>query len=100
MRLFGSGGVDSYVWHDRYESVVTVGGFTGKNDPATKAYRRRFAAEKAYDAGSGVTQVVYKTEPPGRGAGAVQSAADALNTWYFDAEPKLIRVPRMPGKRR
>ena len=93
-------GVDAYVWHDRYESVVSVGGFTGKDDPGITSYRKRFTAQKSYNPQTGVTQVVYKTEPPGRGNGVVQSAAEALNTWYFDAEPKLIPVPRMPGKRR
>ena len=91
-------GVEAYVWHDRYESIVTVGGFTGKRDPAIAAYRKRFSAETHYDAASGVTQVVYKTEPPGRGL-KMNSGADVLSTFFFDAEPTLIPVPRMPRKR-
>ena len=91
--------IEAYVWHDRYESVVTVGAFDAKDDPGVRAYRKRFAAESKYNPQTGVTQVVYKSEPPGMIGNQVKSAEEILQAWFFDAEPTLIPVPRMPGKR-
>ena len=88
-------GVEAYLWHDRYESFVSVGGFSSKEDPAARALFNRFAAEEQYDPKTGVVQTAFKSEPPGHSS-LIRAADMQSGTWFFDAVPQMVRVPKMP----
>lgn len=90
-------GVEAYLWHDEFRSVVTVGGFASPNDPSIGAYKERFGMEMQRDAQTGVVKAVYKTEPPMQ-QGVIPAAATE-NFWMFDAEPRPMAVPKLPTSR-
>lgn len=81
--------VEAYVWHDRYESLVTVGSFDSINDPRIQTYLKIFGPH---------------AEPPPVGSGNVEPAyygvrgfgknGDQIRLWTFEAKPYLIKVPR------
>lgn len=72
----------AYVWHDRFESVVTVGSFSSPNDPAIQRYMQLF--EGKTDPRTGQYQVEYLPLPEGSGTSRM---------WAFDPTPVLMRVP-------
>lgn len=93
--------VESFVWHDRYESIVTVGGFSSPQDPRVAALQRRFGAD------------TYRPSAnPGGDAGVKILAVDAngnkvpydptkgfdnrgsYQLWAFVPNPYIMRVPR------
>lgn len=80
---------EAYVYHDRFQSYVTVGGFNSPNDPEIKRLAEIFMA--GYEMRDGEYQLNCKTlslpnpnpnNPP-------------LQTWAFDPMPKLIEVPKI-----
>ena len=74
--------LDAYVWHDRYESIVTVGSFSSPNDPAIQRYMKMFAAEKDPATGEAKPQyLLLKGEQP--------------KVWGFVPTPQLIPVPKV-----
>ena len=91
-------GVEAYLWHDRYESYVSVGAFGSPGDPGVASLKKRYSPESVYNAETQVVETIYKTEPPNRGK--LVRRGELSGTWFLDAEPKLVRVPRMPGSRR
>lgn len=74
--------LDAYVWHDRFESVVTVGSFSSKTDPAIEHYRKLFSAQR--DPRNGGTSVQFLT-----------LAGNEPRTWAFVPTPQLMRVPKL-----
>ena len=91
-------GVEAYLWHDRYESYVSVGAFSSPTDPGVAALTKRYSPEQAYNPKTQVVETIYKTEPPNRGR--VLEQGHLNGTWFFDAEPTVVRVPRMPRSKR
>ncbi|REJ72890.1 MAG: hypothetical protein DWQ34_15615 [Planctomycetota bacterium] len=99
--------VEAYVWHDRYQSIVTVGSFNGPNDPEIARYRQRFAADEEIDALLPVFATSVKTlaidgrgnKVPQRtdvanGAAVTPTLPDGFRIWAFDPNPRLMAVPR------
>jgi hypothetical protein len=99
--------VDAYVWHDRYQSVVTVGSFDSPNDPRLKRYLQVFAPSPVTQASVSTDPVVFPGAPSNRwgiaagGSGTKILAADGFGKngdqdrlWAFDPNPMLMRVPR------
>lgn len=74
--------LDAYVWHDRYESIVTVGSFSSPNDPAIQRYMKMFAAE--VDRGTGETKPQY-----------LLLQGDQPKVWGFIPTPQVIPVPKV-----
>ena len=91
-------GVEAYLWHDRYESYVSVGAFGSPTDPGVAALKKRYSPEQVYNSKTQTVETVYKTEPPNRGR--VLEQGQLSGTWFFDAEPKVVRVPRLPRSKR
>lgn len=99
--------VDAYVWHDRYQSVVTVGSFESPTDPKLKRYLQVFTpspiAQVAAHTGD---QVVFAGAPSrnfGLAAGGTNKIyavtgfgkkGDESRMWAFDPNPMLMRVPK------
>lgn len=104
-----SANIDAYVWHDRYQSVVTVGSFDSPTDPDLQRYLQVFAAQP----GANVDQVAItlqgilgpSSQYFGVSAGgtgvkflSIDHAGKNGNEnrmWLFDPEPLLMRVPKM-----
>jgi len=81
--------IDAYVWHDRHESVVTVGSFTSQNDPAIKVYLQRFGP-KVKDLGTGATNF----QPEHLGVSGFGPKRDEKRLWLLEPNPEIMRVPK------
>ena len=99
--------IDAYVWHDRYQSVVTVGSFSSPNDPNLRRYLRIFAPSAVAQVAAASDPVVFSGAPSKNfgiaagGSGTKILAAtgfgkngDENRLWAFDPNPMLMRVPR------
>lgn len=98
---------EAYVWHDRYQSVVTVGSFNSPHDPKLKRYVQVFAASPVTQVAGTGDQVVFAGAPSANfgisagGTGTKILAAtgfgknrDQSRLWAFDPSPMLMRVPK------
>lgn len=74
--------LDAYVWHDRDQSVVTVGSFKSENDPAIAHYRKMFSA--ARNPVTGQVQPRFLSIP-----------GSQPKVWAFVPTPQVIRVPQL-----
>ncbi len=98
--------IDAYVWHDRYQSVVTVGSFESPQDPKLKRYVRVFAPSPIQQVASAGDQVLFPEAPSknfGLSAGGTNKIyavkgfgknGDESRLWAFDPNPVLMRVPQ------
>jgi hypothetical protein len=81
---------ETFVYHDRYSSIVTVGSFDSKDDPRIAQLQNFFGAKVPY----------IKTDgTPAIGAEAFTvphhpRPNETVQTWIFDPYPELIEVPR------
>ena len=91
-------GQEAYVYHDKYKSIVTVGGFDSPNDPEIRRLAEIFHSK-------------YKENPEKKGDYELTSATLSLpnpnnqpekkiwfppiQSWAFDPIPELIEVPRI-----
>lgn len=87
-------GVDAHLWHEEFRSVVTVGGFTGPNDPRLAGYMKKYGAEQYRDPQTGIVQVAYKSEPPMANGKMIPVNGDG-KAWLFDLKPQLMAVPTL-----
>jgi len=86
-----SRGVEAYVFHERYRSIVTVGGFDLPDDPEIDRLMQLYGAKYKPSADTNAPSLVAETVSlPGRRAGD-----PAAKTWIMDAYPQLIEVPRL-----
>ena len=88
-------GVEAYVYHDKFQSIVTVGGFDTQNDPRIRAAAETYRAKiKPDPQGNGKQEVLTPETKILRPTGA-PITAQPLHVWAFDPEPHLIEVPRI-----
>lgn len=99
--------IDAYVWHDRYQSVVTVGGFDSAQDPMIRRYLQVFAAQPSIDIDhvAGTMRGLLGNASDNFGVSAGNSGIKFLTInnagkqgnehrmWLFDPEPYLMKVP-------
>lgn len=83
--------IEAYVWHDRYESVVTVGAFSSPNDPAIKRYLELFGP-RSVPVAAGSAQV--NVQPAHFGLQGFGDKGDQTRLWVFEPDPQLMRVPK------
>jgi len=74
--------LDAYVWHDRDQSLVTVGSFRSESDPAVAQYRKLFAA--SHNPHNGGIEPRY-----------LSIGGDTPRIWAFVPTPQLMRVPKL-----
>lgn len=83
---------EAYIYHDRHKSVVTIGSFNSRNDPAAIALAKTFAAKKRMHPKTGKSvlagEIFSLPRYPGKGKLPEQ-------TWIFDPVPSLMKVPRI-----
>ncbi|WP_417849024.1 hypothetical protein [Thalassoglobus sp.] len=82
--------LDAYVWHDRHESIVTVGAFSSPNDPAIAKFKKMFGPRlETFPDGSTNYQPAYF------GLEGFGKKKDEDRLWLFEPSLQLIRVPRL-----
>jgi hypothetical protein len=83
--------VQAYVAHERYRSIVTVGGFDSPNDPEIGRLIQQYGAKYKAEAKTG-NQALFAEfiSLPGR-----RPNDPPLKSWILDANPELIEVPRL-----
>ena len=82
--------IEAYVWHDRHESIVTVGSFDSPTDPRIAKYREMFGPK--YVNVNGAPTYVPAEHLSVEGFGKNR---DETRLWVFVPDGQLIRVPRM-----
>ncbi len=85
-----SRGVEAYVHHDRYESIVTVGSFQTKNDPSIAMFSREYGP--SYRPHPQTKQEVL--QPYVLMAKNPNDPAGPPLSWPFDMALQVIPVPR------
>jgi hypothetical protein len=83
---------EAWVYHDRNKSVVTIGGFDSPNDPRIQTVATQFRAKAGHHPETG-----EQTLTPEVFSSPKQPAAGRLpdKMWVFDANPRLMEVPRL-----
>ncbi len=79
---------EAYLFHDRYESFVTIGSFASENDPAIVELARMFRGKPTMHQGQ-EREVAEVFSIPRQ----VPIGSTPEKFWMFDVMPKLTRVP-------
>jgi hypothetical protein len=77
--------VEAYIWHDRHESVVTVGSFDSPQDPRIQKYLAVFGPQ--FNPQTGTTETAHFAVANFRKGGA-----HAM--WLFEPNPQILPVPQ------
>jgi hypothetical protein len=102
---------EAYVYHNKFESIVTIGAFDSPDDPRIRAVVQHYSPELVPD------YRVAPPKPPGVMAtdeeverlpkvwvthterifakGANPKDAQPLQVWTFEVEPRVMQVPRV-----
>lgn len=112
---FADAGIDeAYVYHDKFQSIVTIGGFDDPKDPRIRMITQYYGVHLVPD--FRLLNATHRDpirHPPTQeevdklpkmmtthteqlfAAGADPKTAQPLQVWTFDPEPKVIPVPRI-----
>ncbi len=85
---------EAWVYHDRFESIVTVGSFDNPNDPRIAEIIKNFGAKTRTDPATGQDVVVAEVLTPSQ----TRRGRAPSQMWVFDPQPKLIEVPQLKKK--
>lgn len=92
-RAFGKDRFEAYVYHDKFQSIVTIGGFDSPDDPEIKRlveiFRAKYKSERQGDTGD------YRLTAESLSLPGADPASPPLHTWAFDPIPELIEVPHI-----
>jgi len=83
---------DAWVYHDKYKSIVTIGSFDSKGDPAIKTLATQFGGKmvrhpkSGEDVLAGEAFTVPRVPRPGE---------LPTYSWIFDTQPRIMEVPRV-----
>jgi hypothetical protein len=86
-------GIEAYVFHDRYRSIVTVGAYATKKDAALLKQRDSFKAKYKKNPETGKDVLVAESIQIGGGNGKLP-----LKNWVMDPDPQPVEVPRFNKK--
>ncbi len=81
---------EAYVYHDKFQSIVTIGGFDSENDPEIKKLAETFMAKYKAD-----VRGEYSLEGESLSLPNPDPNSPPLQVWAFDPIPELIEVPRL-----
>jgi hypothetical protein len=85
---------EAYVYHDRFQSFVTIGGFDNEKDPRIREFAHHFCAKMRRDPTTSQDLMVAETLsidiPPNR-----NNPSGGKQTWMFDPQPQVMLVPRI-----
>ena len=85
-------GYAAYVYHDKFQSIVTMGAFDSKDDPIIQEIFKAFGAKMKADPNSKSKAESLTAEMlilPG------DKPDHPIQTWIFDPLPEIIEVPRI-----
>ena len=88
-------GVEAYVFHDKFQSIVTVGGYDSPDDPRLRTVAEQYRAKMKPDPQGNGKQEVLTPETKFLRAVGTPITAMPLHVWCFDPEPRVIEVPRI-----
>ena len=89
MTVMRKKGIDAYVYHERYRSIVTVGAFKSPNDPEITRITENFRAKEKLNPTTGQMALIAESiQIPGKRPGDMPAKA-----WMMDPYPKVIEVP-------
>ena len=85
-------GVEAWVFHDHYKSVVTVGSFNSPRDPRIGQFKQKYGMKLTRDPRSGAQvrtahwlTIPYQPRPN----------QPILRKWIFDPRPQLMPIPQL-----
>jgi hypothetical protein len=83
---------EAYVYHDKFQSVVTIGGFDSPNDPAIKQFIKVFQAKYKKN-----VRGEYELTPTSLSLFDPNNNENSppIQIWAFDPVPELIEVPQV-----
>lgn len=79
---------EAYVYHDRFQSIVTVGGFDSPDDPRIRQIVANLGAKAKEDPATGKEGMVAEIL-------TLKLADGRQQAWIFDPQPQLIATPRV-----
>lgn len=84
-------GLEAWIWHGRYKSVVTIGAFASTDDPRIARLAEKYRAKRRSNPSNGEQALIAETFTI-----PAQLAPGQLpdKKWIFDPQPRLMRVPR------
>jgi hypothetical protein len=80
-------GVEAWVFHDRYQSYVTVGSFTQERDPRAFEFAKTFGAKYSNNPSTGQQNLIAEQQ-------TIQDQNGNPKMILFDPEPHMMRVPK------
>jgi len=83
--------IEAYVWHDHYQSIVTVGSFQSANDPELRAIIERFRAKDQLNRQTGY----YESTPESIWIPDTEDGGQTTRMWFFMPQPVVMPVPRI-----
>ena len=81
---------EAWVFHDRYESYVTIGSFESRSDPRIAVLAKMFAAKNHRMNGKEVMSAEAFSIPKRPRPGTLPD-----KSWMFDITPNLVAIPRI-----
>ena len=88
-RTLGRDRFEAYVYHDRFQSYVSVGGFDSPNDPEIRQLAEIFMGKYELEEGE------YKLKCKSLFLPNQDPNSLPIQTWAFDPVPEIIEVPRI-----
>ena len=89
-RTLGRDQFEAYVYHDKFQSIVTIGGFDSKDDPEIPKLAQIFMAKYQPDESGQQNLEATSLKLPGKDAYSLP-----VHTWAFDPVPEIIEIPRI-----
>jgi hypothetical protein len=81
---------EAWVFHDRYRSFVTIGSFNSPEDPRIRTLVTQFSIKTVRHPQTGEDVQVAEIFSVPR----MPKASERAQTWLFDANPRIIAVPK------
>jgi len=79
---------EAYVYHDRFQSIVTVGGFDSPDDPQIRRIAAQLGAKPGTDPATGNEGMIAEVL-------TLKLADGRQQAWIFDPQPQLMATPRV-----
>jgi hypothetical protein len=88
--MLGRDRFEAYVYHDKFQSIVTVGGFDSESEPEINRLAEIFKAKYQSDDYGEYALIGKSLALPNK-----NPSLPPVQTWAFDPVPELIAVPRI-----
>ena len=86
-------GIEAFVYHERFRSIVCVGSFRSKDDPQVRKLTHMYEAKYKRPNEKGGQEVLVAESIQLRAPGSSKNSRP-LRAWTMDPAPELIEVPK------